>query len=88
VTRPDPAPAAAAPRERFLRNRRQALRGAAVALLPLAGVGWLLGAPGELASVRLGPMSLAWWAALAAWGFVLGALLLRPRVGRPVGEPR
>jgi hypothetical protein len=62
--------------------------GAATFLLaPLGGVGWLLGSPQGLATVRLGEVGLAWWAAAAAWLLVLAALGLRPRAGRPVGEP-
>jgi hypothetical protein len=88
VTRPDPATAAPAFRQRFRRHRHRALRASALVLAPLGAVGWLLGAPQGLAVVRLVEVSLAWWAAAAAWLLALAALGLRPRMGRPLGEPR
>jgi len=79
----------AAPRQRFRRHRRRALSASALLLTPLGFVGWLLGAPQGLAIIRLAEVSLAWWAAAAAWLLALAALVLRPRAaGRPVGEPR
>lgn len=44
----------------------------------LTAVGWLLVAPGAVASVRLFGMGLGWWAALAAYALGLGLLALVP----------
>jgi hypothetical protein len=88
VTRPDPATALPADRRRFHRYRRQALRAITLILAPLGALGWLLGAPQGFATLRLGGVSLAWWAALATGLLALAALVLRPRTGRPLGEPR
>ena len=70
---PDPA------RPRFRRRRRRAAAGAAVALLTLAGLGGLLGAPNELAAVRLLGVSLGWWGAWTALGLVLGTVVWTSR---------
>jgi hypothetical protein len=67
-------------RLRFLRARRQLLGAAAGALAPLAAFALLLVAPNRLASVRVGQVSLAWWAALGAGALALAALL-RARAG-------
>jgi hypothetical protein len=72
VTGPaDPVPG---DRHRFLRSRRRALAGATVALAAVAAFAALLLAPHRLASLRLGPMALAWWAAPLAGAVALGAL--------------
>ncbi len=86
MTRPDSATGAL--RQRFRRHRHRALGASALLLTPLGFVGWLLGAPQGLAGIRLAEVSLAWWAVAAAWLLGLAALVLRPRAGRPGGEPR
>jgi hypothetical protein len=86
VTRPESATAAL--RQRYRRQRHRALSASALLLTPLGLVGWLLGAPQGFATIRLAGVSLAWWAAAAAWLLGLAALVLRPRAGRPVGESR
>jgi hypothetical protein len=53
----------------------------------LSGVGGLLAAPHELASVRLAGVSLAWWATLAAYGAGLVVLTFRPRAHDRHREP-
>jgi hypothetical protein len=79
----EPATAAASPRDRLRRHRRQAFQATLLVVLPLAAVGWLLAAPGELAAVRLAGVALGWWAAGAAWALALLALALHPRGRRP-----
>jgi hypothetical protein len=64
-----------ADRLRFLRARRQLLGAAAGALVPLAAFALLLGAPNRLASVRIGTVSLAWWAAATVAVLALVALV-------------
>jgi len=65
-------------RRSFLRNRRRALVGSAVAVSALAALAGVFVAPNRLASLELGDIALAWWVALAAglvglaaviWGF-------------------
>ncbi len=48
----------------------------------LAGTGWLLTAPHDLATLRILGVTLAWWAALAALAIDVAALL----VGQPAGR--
>jgi hypothetical protein len=69
-----PAPAVSSPRLRFLRTRRRVLAAAAAALIALAGLGALLVAPNRLASIRVGPLGLAWWAAALAGAVAVWAL--------------
>lgn len=69
-----PAPAVSSPRLRFLRTRRRVLGAAAAALIALAGLGALLVAPDRLASIRVGPLGLAWWAAALAGAVAVWAL--------------
>ncbi len=77
----DPA-SAPSPRDHFRRQRVRLLRSAALVILPLGGVGWLLAAPSELAAVRLGGVSVSWWLAGLAWALALLALPLGPRTPR------
>jgi hypothetical protein len=86
VTAPPAGPRAPAPpqgpdpaRARFRRQRRRAAVASAVALLALAGVGALLGAPNELAAVRLLGVSLGWWGAWAGLGIMLGTVVWTSR---------
>jgi hypothetical protein len=51
----------------------------ALALVALGGAGALLGAPHDVAAVRLAGVALAWWAAVAASGLLLLSLTLAPR---------
>jgi hypothetical protein len=64
------------------RRRSAALRASGVVVVSLAAVGWLLGAPHELAGLRLMGVSLAWWAAFTAYLLGLAALLFGPRADR------
>lgn len=50
-----------------------------MALLALAGLGGLLGAPNELAAVRLLGVSLGWWGAWTGLGLVLGTVVWTSR---------
>jgi hypothetical protein len=82
--------AAGAPRDdrrQFLRCRRQVFRAAALAVGALVMLAALFLAPNRLASLRLGDLALAWWAA----GAVVGVLLLamsRGVTGTMPGGPR
>ena len=67
------------------RPRRRALGIGLLVVLPLVVVGGLLVWPGELAVVRLGGVSLGWWAAAASGALALLVLGFRPRPGRERG---
>jgi hypothetical protein len=57
----------------------------AIVLWSLAGAGLLIFGPGELGSIRLLDLGLAWWVAFLGPGPLLLALLCRPRGPRPGG---
>jgi hypothetical protein len=61
-----PAAAVRDDRRHFLRSRRRVLVAASVTVAALAAFAVLLLAPNRLASLRLGGVALAWWAAGAA----------------------
>jgi hypothetical protein len=68
-------------RRHFLRHRRRVLRAAGMTVGALAALAALLLAPNRLASLRLGELGLAWWAA----GTV--AVVLLVAVGRGFAIP-
>jgi hypothetical protein len=61
-------------RRQFLRSRRRALGAAGMTVGALATLAALLLAPNRLASLRLGELALAWWAAGAVAVVVLAAV--------------
>jgi hypothetical protein len=73
--RPGVAPATSA-RKRFRRRRARAFGASGVIVTSLALVGWLFLAPHELATVRLGGLSLAWWATLGVFTLGVAGLVL------------
>jgi hypothetical protein len=79
-------PAATSDRHRLRLQRERALAASFVVLLTVGALGAILLGHAAPGAIRLGEVSLGWWAAFAALGVLLIALPLAPRSARASGS--